>query len=139
MFARFTLLALALFTLAAGELHAQAAPEAGGSLQSGMDEGTTAAEAAGTGFWALSGFTGGLVLGPIGASLVYTMAGGSASSLPTDVSARIKRRDAEFQLGFQQAYTRRLSARRRSAAIAGGASGAALMLVSSVAYLTRAR
>ena len=100
-------------------------------------EGTTSAAAAGTAVWTIGGFAGGLTLGPIGAGLALAVAEGSASTLPADVQSKVGRRGSEFSLAYQQAYTRRLIARRRRATLVGGAAGTALLVVGTVGMYLR--
>lgn len=141
-------------TLAAGGalasllLLAPAAAQSGPELQppardtlalAGETEGTTLAEAAGTAVWTVGGFAGGLTLGPIGAGLAFAMAESSASALPEDVQSKAGRRGSEFSLAYQQAYTRKLVARRRRATLVGGAAGTALLVVGTVGMYLRVR
>lgn len=102
-------------------------------------EGTTSAEAAGTAVWTIGGFAGGLALGPIGAGLAFAMAESSASALPEDVQSKVTRKGTEFSLAYQQAYTRKLVARRRRATLVGGAAGTALLVVGTVGMYLRVR
>ena len=100
-------------------------------------EGVTRAEAAGTAVWTIGGFAGGLTLGPIGAGLAFAVAEASASSLPADVEKKVGRQGSEFSLAYQQAYTRRLIARRRRATLVGGAAGTALLVVGTIGMYLR--
>lgn len=111
----------------AAPLSAQAARPAADSLVSvAIQEGTTTAQTIGTGIWTVGGFAGGALLGPIGAGLAYALASSAASSLPQSTVTRIGKKEADFQLGFQQAYTDKVTSRRRSSAMVGGLAGTAL-------------
>lgn len=105
-----------------------ASPAAADSIFAvGVQEGTTAAQTVGTGVWTIGGFVGGAVLGPIGATLAHALAGSAASPLPATTVTRIGKKDADFQLGYQQAYTGSLASRRKSSARTGGVAGTALL------------
>ena len=142
-----TLLASGLLAalLAGGPASAQSEPAAGPAVPAVTDtlslagevEGTTMAEAAGTAVWTMGGFAGGLTLGPIGAGLAYAVAEGSASALPEDVQSKVGRKGSDFSLAYQQAYTRKLVARRQRAALVGGAVGTALLVVGTVGMYLR--
>lgn len=105
----------------------------------GEIEGTTMAEAASTALWTVGGFAGGVTLGPIGAGLAFAMAESSASALPEDVQSKVGRKGSEFSLAYQQAYTKRLVARRRRATLVGGSVGTALLVVGTVGMYLRVR
>lgn len=128
--------------LVGGPASAQSEPAAGPAATdtlslAGDVEGTTMAEAAGTAVWTVGGFAGGLALGPIGAGLAYAVAQGSASALPEDVQSKVGRKGSDFSLAYQQAYTRKLVARRQRAALVGGAVGTALLVVGTVGMFLR--
>jgi hypothetical protein len=124
--------------LAASPAGAQAPAAPADSLgRVGGVEGNTAAQAIGTTVWTLGGLAGGLTLGPLGAGLAYAFAEGSASALPADVQSKVGRRGGEYSLAYQQAYTRRLVARRKRAAVVGGAAGTALLVVGTVGLFLR--
>jgi hypothetical protein len=120
----------------AAPLAAQQAPHAAADsvVNAAVQEGTTAAQTIGTGLWTVGGFAGGAVLGPIGAGLAYALASSSASSLPQSTATRIGKKEADFQLGFQQAYTDKLTTRRRSSAMVGGVAGTALFTVGMLVW-----
>lgn len=127
---RIALLCVVAVAATSAPLAAQAPRAASDSLVSaGIQEGTTSAQTVGTGVWTVGGFAGGAVLGPIGAGLAYALASSSASSLPQATVTRIGKKEADFQLGFQQAYTDKLTTRRRSSAMVGGLAGTALFAV----------
>lgn len=123
----------------AAPLSAQQAPRAAADsvVNAAVQEGTTAAQTVGTGIWTVGGFAGGAVLGPIGAGLAYALASSSASSLPQSTATRIGKKEADFQLGFQQAYTDKLTTRRRSSAMVGGLAGTALFAVGMYVLATQ--
>ena len=124
---RFALLAVAATT---APLAAQAPRPAADSLVAvGIQDGSTLAQTVGTGIWTAGGFAGGAVMGPIGLGLAYALASSSASALPTSTVSRIGKKEADYQLGFQQAYTDKLTARRRSSSLVGGMAGVALFSV----------
>lgn len=130
---RFSVLCAAAMLTTAAPLTAQApappADSAETALAAGMQEGTTTAETIGTGIWTFGGFAGGAVLGPIGAGLAYALATSSASSLPQATVTRIGKKGADYQLGYQQAYTDKLTKKRKSSAFVGGVTGSALFTV----------
>ena len=139
---RVSLLGLLTLAAAAAPLAGQQAPAAAVSpamadslFSAGMQEGTTTAQTVGTGLWAVGGFAGGAALGPIGAGLAYALASSAASALPAPITTRIGKKEADFQLGYQQAYTDRLTARRKSSAVVGGAAGTALLAVGALVFL----
>ena len=128
---RISLFCFLALAATAAPLVAQQAPRAAADsvVNAAVQEGTTAAQTIGTGLWTVGGFAGGAVLGPIGAGLAYALASSSASSLPQSTATRIGKKEADFQIGFQQAYTDKLTNRRRSSAMVGGLAGTALFLV----------
>lgn len=133
--ARLSIPALLALAASAAPLAAQAplsvvSPAAADSLfAAGVQEGTTTAQTVGTGIWTIGGFVGGAVLGPIGASLAHALASSAASPLPPTTVTRIGKKEADFQLGYQQAYTENLAARRKSSARTGGIAGTALLAI----------
>lgn len=133
----FVLLALALAAGAPASAQAPAAPRAPADsvFQDGIHEGATTAQAAGTAVWTLGGFVGGAMLGPVGAGLAYALASGSASALPDPVVTRIAKKEAHFQRGYQQAYSDKLTTRRRSSALVGGLTGTALFATAGMLLL----
>ena len=121
---------LLAFAASAAPLAAQAPRAAADSLVSvGIQDGSTLAQTVGTGVWTAGGFAGGALMGPIGLGLSYALAASSASALPQSTVTRIGKKEADYQLGFQQAYTDKLTARRRSSAMVGGLAGVALFSV----------
>lgn len=127
---RIFLLAVVAVAATAAPLAAQAPRPAADSLVAvGIQDGSTLAQTVGTGVWTAGGFVGGAVMGPIGVGLSYALAASSASALPTATVSRIGKKEADYQLGFQQAYTDKLTARRRSSAMVGGMAGTALFAV----------
>lgn len=142
---RLSLLALLTGAAAAAPLAAQGpaspapvSPAAADSLfEAGMQEGATAAHAVGTTLWTVGGFAGGAVLGPIGASLAHALAGGAASALPATTATRLGKKEADYQLGYQQAYSEHLAARRRASAKVGGVAGTALLAIGAAVYFAR--
>ena len=114
----------------AAPLAAQAPRPAADSLvATGIQDGSTLAQTIGTGVWTAGGFAGGALMGPIGLGLSYALAASSASALPQSTVTRIGKKEADYQLGFQQAYTDKLTSRRRSSAMVGGLAGTALFSV----------
>ena len=101
----------------------------------GIQQGTTSAKTVGTGMWTIGGFAGGAFLGPVGAGLAYALATSSASALPAPVVTKIAKRETPFQLGFQQAYTDRLTTKRRWSALIGGVTGTALFATGAALFL----
>lgn len=99
-----------------------AAP-ADSAFQAGVTEGAVAAQAIGTGVWTFSAVAGGAVLGPLGTGIVYALAGSSGSALPPAVAKRVGKKDPEFQRGYQQSFSERLNAKRRSSVLTGGYLG----------------
>lgn len=126
---RTTLLLLVLLALPLGArtLAAQNAAVDSTWVALGAAEGGAAAETTGTGIYTASGFVGGLVLGPIGTALTYTLAAGSGTAPDEDLAEKIEREDRGYLLGFQQAYADRLRSRRKRSALLGGATGTALL------------
>ena len=117
----FALLALAATS---APLAAQAPRPAADSLvAAGIQDGSTLAQTIGSGVWTAGGFAGGAFMGPIGLGLAYALASSSSSTLPQATVTRIGKKEADYQLGFQQAYTDKLTTKRRSSALVGGLAG----------------
>ena len=131
-----SLLPLLVAAALAAPVAAQTSPQASDSAATaGFEEGRTAASAVSTTVWALSGFGGSALLGPIGASLTVALASSSGSALPQAVLTRNAKKDPSYQIAYQQAYTEWLTRRRRSSALVGGIAGTALLLTGGLGYL----
>lgn len=145
---RAALPALCFLALAGAPLAAQAPLEAAPAaaagpaqpsvaLRSGMEQGSTAAAAVGTTTWTLTGFASGLLLGPVGTGLAWSLARSGASSPPAAVATRMEKLEADYRLGYQRAYTDRLTAKRKSSALAGGVAGTTLFSAAAAVLLLR--
>ncbi len=77
--------------------------------------------------WFVRGLVGGTIAGPLGAGVVVHRAGGSAVSSPEPHTA-IETYGPPYVASYHAAYTDRLLARRRSAAVVGGLVGTAAFL-----------
>ena len=114
---------LAAQTAAAPAAPALPATPTDSAFQAGATEGMVAAQAVGTGLWTFSAVAGGALLGPLGTGIVYAMANSSGSPLPPAVAKRVGKKDSEYQRGYQQAFSERLGAKRKSSVITGGYLG----------------
>jgi hypothetical protein len=103
----------------------------------GIQEGSTNAQTVGTGVWTMGAFVGGAVLGPIGAGLAYALASGSASALPPATVTRLGKKGADYSLAYQQAFTEKLTRRRRSSAMVGGMTGTALFVAGTIFFVAK--
>lgn len=100
-----------------------AAPRADSAYQAGAVEGSVAAQAVGTGIWTVSAVAGGAILGPLGSGIVYALAGSSGSALPPAVAKKVGKKDPEYQRGYQEAFSQRLTSKRRGSVLTGGYLG----------------
>ena len=112
----------------AGVLVASAPPAAATSLmiqQAGVDA-EDVARRKGSFPWLLGGLGGGVVLGPVGAGLVFVAANKRENPRQADVDARRAAHGPAYADAFASAYQRRRRSDRRVAALIGGATGTAV-------------
>ena len=74
------------------------------------------------------GLASGLLLGLIGTGITYAIAGSDDASLSAAEAAQLASANPVYSLAFQQGYTERLKARRKSSALTGGLLGTAAIV-----------
>jgi len=125
----------ALLVLGARPAYAQApaaAPQPSAtdsSAAAAVLQGRALAETRGTGGRFAGGFVSGVLLGLIGTGIVYAIAGSDDTSVPALDAARLSTANPTYSLSFQQGYSERLKARRKSSALTGGLLGTLTFVV----------
>lgn len=122
-----TVLALALVPVAlpAQEPTPAAPPRADSTPAAATLHGQALAERQAVGGRFAGGFVSGLFLGLIGTGIAWAIAGSDDTPLPTAEASQLTRVNPDYHLFFQQGYSTKLKARRKSSALTGGLVGTA--------------
>lgn len=107
--------------------------DASNLMAQGTADGHATAEGVSTGGWFGGGFASGVLLGLIGTGVIWAFAAGSDSEPTGALKASIADRSPVYQQGFNEAYRRKLSSKKKSSAVTGGLIGTAVFLVIYVA------
>lgn len=75
------------------------------------------------------GLASGLLLGLIGTGIVWAVAGSDDTPVPIAHALQLANANPNYNLAFQQGYSARLKARRKSSALTGGLVGTATVVV----------